>query len=128
MSLNRVILIGRLGKDPEVKNLANDKTVATFSVATDESYGDKKKTEWHRIVAWGKTAELAGKYLEKGREVCVEGRIQTREWEKDGEKKYVTEIVADRVVFVGKPSEEKREEKSKQRDSAPADDGDDIPF
>lgn len=118
MSLNRVILIGRLGKDPEVKNLANDKTVATLSLATDESYGDKKHTEWHRVVAWGKTAELAGKYLEKGREVCVEGRLQTREWEdKEGTKRQTTEIVADRIVFVG--GNKNSESKAKTDDDVP---------
>lgn len=126
MSLNRVILIGRLGKDPETKNLPNDKTVCTFSIATDESFGDKKHTEWHRIVAWGKTAEIAGKYLEKGREVCVEGRIQTRSWEKDGEKKFATEIVCDRLVLLANGGGERRSETRQQAAAAGADD--DIPY
>lgn len=97
--LNKTMLIGRLGRDPEVKYTSGGKAVATFSIATDESYkndkGEKqKRTEWHRIVLWEKSAEIAGKYLKKGALIFVEGRIQSREWEKDGEKHRSFEIVA----------------------------------
>ena len=102
-SVNRAIIIGRLGRDPEVRHTQSGQVVASFSVATDESYKDKQgqkveKTEWHRIVAWGKTAEFCGNYLSKGRLVYVEGKIETRKWtDKDGAEKYTTEIKADRV-------------------------------
>jgi len=108
-SVNRVILVGRLGKDPEV-TMANGVSLAKFSMATDESWKDKssgekqQKTEWHNIVAWRKTAELCGAYLRKGSQVYLEGKLQTRSWEKDGTKRYTTEIVADSVVFLGKPA------------------------
>lgn len=99
-SLNKVELIGRLGKDPEIKNLTNGSAVANFSVATSEVWKDKRsgekqeKTEWHNIVVWNeKTIEFIEKYLAKGDLVRIEGKIQTRSWEKDGEKRYATEIV-----------------------------------
>ena len=97
--LNKTMLIGRLGRDPEVKYTPGGKEVTTFSIATDESYkndkGEKqKRTEWHRIVLWEKNAEVAGKFLKKGALIFVEGRIQSREWEKDGEKHRSFEIVA----------------------------------
>jgi single-strand DNA-binding protein len=103
--VNKVIIVGNLGKDPEVKAVGQT-TVANFSLATSESYTDKsgqkqEKTEWHKIVAWGKLAELAGQYLKKGRQVYVEGKLQTREYEKDGQKRYSTEIVASSVTFLG---------------------------
>ena len=105
--VNRAILVGRLGKDPETKFLDDGKTVTNFSVATDEQWTDKqgqkqKRVEWHRIVCWEKLAEICGKYLAKGRQVYVEGKIQTRKWtDKDGAEKYSTEIVAQQVVFLG---------------------------
>lgn len=102
--VNKVIIVGNLGKDPEVKAVGQN-TVANFSLATSESYtkdGQKQeKTEWHKIVAWGKLAELAGQYLKKGRQVYVEGKLQTREYEKDGQKRYSTEIVANNITFLG---------------------------
>ena len=102
--VNKVIIVGNLGKDPEVKAVGQT-TVANFSLATSESYtkdGQKQeKTEWHKIVAWGKLAELAGQYLRKGRQVYVEGKLQTREYEKDGQKRYSTEIVANNITFLG---------------------------
>lgn len=105
--MNRVILLGRLGKDPDVKALPSGHTVAHLSLATDEP-GKKaadgtreKKTEWHNLTAWGRTAELAGQYLGKGSQVLVEGRLQTRSYEKDGVKHYATEVVVDRLEFVG---------------------------
>ena len=111
MSLNRALLLGHLGADPEVRYTEGGQAVANFRMATSETWTDKagqkqEKTEWHKIVAWGRTAELVGQYLKKGRQVFVEGRIETREWQdKDGQKRWSTEIKADRVVFVGGKSE-----------------------
>lgn len=105
--INKVIIIGHLGADPEVKTIGNGNTVANMSVATSESWVDKEgqrqeKTEWHRIAAWGKLAEICGKHLHKGRQVYVEGRLQTRSWEdQQGQKRYMTEIVAQTVQFLG---------------------------
>jgi single-strand DNA-binding protein len=107
-SVNKVFLIGNLGNDPELKSLEGGKTVTNFSIATNERWKDKltgedrERTEWHRIVAWGKTAELAAEYLGKGRTVCIEGRLQTRSWkDKDGVDRYTTEVVADELTFLG---------------------------
>lgn len=105
--INKVILVGRLGADPEVKTITGGNTVARLSVATSENWTDKQgekqeRVEWHRVVVWGKLAELCGKYLTKGRQAYIEGRIQTRSWEDDqGVKKYSTEIVANTVQFLG---------------------------
>src|SRR4051812_24088333 len=105
--VNKVIVIGRLGNDPEVKTISGGNTVARLSVATSENWTGKdgqkqERTEWHRVVVWGKLAELCGKYLSKGRQVYVEGRLQTRSWEDpQGQKKYSTEIVANTVQFLG---------------------------
>jgi len=109
--VNKVILIGRLGTDPEVRYTNNGGAVANFSMATNESWTDKggqkqEKTEWHRIVVWGKLAELCGQYLAKGRQAFVEGRLQTRDWtDKEGNKRYTTEIVAQTVQFLGGPGD-----------------------
>ena len=106
--INKVILIGNLGRDPEVRFTNGGQAVANFSIATSESWTDKasgqkqEKTEWHRIVVWGKLAELCGEYLKKGRQAYVEGRLQTREWtDKEGKKNYTTEVVANTVQFLG---------------------------
>lgn len=105
--VNKVILVGNLGQDPEVRYSASGSPVANFSIATSESWNDKngqrqERTEWHRIVAWGKLAELCGEYLAKGRQVYVEGKLQTRNWEdRDGNKRYTTEIIANQVTFLG---------------------------
>ncbi len=105
-SLNKVMLIGNLGKDPEVRQ-AGSSSVCNFNIATTEVWNDRdgnrqERTEWHRIVVWGKQAEHCGNYLRKGRSVHLEGKIQTREWEdKEGQKRFTTEIVADRVTFLG---------------------------
>jgi single-strand DNA-binding protein len=108
--LNKVMLIGNLGKDPEVRYTQGGQAVANFSLATNESWTDKagqkqERTEWHRIVVWGKAAELCGEYLSKGRQVYIEGKLQTREWtNKEGQKQYSTEVVASPVggvVFLG---------------------------
>lgn len=107
MSVNKVFIIGRLGHDPAVKYAQSGQAVANLSVATDESYakdGQKiEKTEWHRIVVWGKQAEFCGNYLTKGRLVYIEGKLETRKWQdKDGQEKYTTEIVASRVQALDK--------------------------
>ena len=107
MSINKVILIGRLGQDPELKYTPSGSAVCNFSMATSESWADKsgqkqEKTEWHRIVVWGKLAELCNQYLAKGRQAFVEGSLQTRSWEgKDGQKRYTTEINARNIQFLG---------------------------
>ncbi len=105
--INKVILIGNLGKAPEVRFTPSGQAVANFTMATSESWNDKsgqkqERTEWHRIVVWGKLAELCGQYLTKGRQAYVEGRLQTREWnDKEGKKNYTTEVVAQTVQFLG---------------------------
>src|SRR5437899_4579649 len=99
-SVNKVILIGNLGRDPEVRYTPGGQAVANFTVATNENWTDKQgqkqeRTEWHRIVVWGKLAELCGEYLSKGRQAYIEGRLQTREWtNKEGAKQYTNEVVA----------------------------------
>ncbi len=111
--INKVILVGRLGADPEVKTIAQGSTVATLNLATSENWTDKngqrqEKTEWHRIVVWGKLAEICGKHLTKGRQIYVEGRLQTRQWDdKQGQKRYTTEIVATTVQFLGAQGEQR---------------------
>ena len=107
-SVNRVILIGNLGRDPELRYTAGGQPVASFSVATNERWNDREgktqeRTEWHRIVVWGKQAENCANYLQKGRTVYIEGRLQTREWEdKEGQKRQTTEVVAQTVQFLDK--------------------------
>lgn len=103
-TVNKAILLGRIGKDPEVIK-KDDTVIANFSIATSESWLDKdgkkqEKTEWHRIVAFRKLAEACGEYLTKGKRVYIEGKIQTRSWEKDGVTKYITEIIAENVKFL----------------------------
>jgi single-strand DNA-binding protein len=107
MSVNKVILLGRLGQDPELKHTPSGMSVCNFSLATSENWKDKQsgqkqeKTEWHRIVAWGKQAELCHQYLAKGRQVYVEGKLQTRSWDdKTGQKRYTTEILVSSIQFV----------------------------
>jgi single-strand DNA-binding protein len=107
MSVNKAILVGRLGRDPETRFTSGGQAVANFTMATDESYKDKsgerqKRTEWHRIVVWGKLAEITQQYLKKGMLVYIEGRIQTRQWEdkRDGQKRSTTEIVANAMKML----------------------------
>ena len=110
-SINKVMLIGNLGKDPEIRYTNSGSAVANFSIATNESWKDKEgnrqeRTEWHNIVAWGKLADFAQNYLKKGKSVYLEGRIQTRDWvDNQDVKHYKTEIVANNIQFVG-PREE----------------------
>ena len=109
MSVNKVILVGNVGRDPEVRYLDKNVAVANFTLATTErgftmQNGTQvpERTEWHTIVAWRSLAELAEKYIRKGTKLYIEGKIQTRSWEKDGVKRYVTEIVAERIELLGK--------------------------
>lgn len=112
MSVNKVILVGNLGKDPELRYTASGTAVANFSLATTERYKDRdgnsqEKTEWHNIVAWRQLAEICGKYLGKGRQVYIEGKIQTRSYEdRDGNRRYITEIVADQMQMLGRPGDD----------------------
>ena len=109
-SVNKVILIGNLGRDPEIRYMPSGDAMANMSLATTENWKDKngekqEKTEWHRIVMFGKVAEIAGEYLKKGSPVYFEGRIQTRKWtDKEGQDKYTTEVVADRMQMLGSRS------------------------
>ena len=108
--VNKVILVGRLGKDPEVRNLDNGVAVANFTMATSETYKDrttgekKESTEWHNIVLWRGLAEISQKYLHKGDLVYIEGKLRTRSWEKEGVTRYTTEIVADNMTMLGSRS------------------------
>jgi len=140
--VNKVILIGNLGRDPELRYTQSGQAVANFTLATTENWTDKsgekvERTEWHRIVAWGRTGELCAQYLAKGRSVYIEGRIQTREYEdRDGNKRSTTEINAQTVQFLGGPRGEGSG--SGPRGSGPSSEpepgsgppaaGDDIPF
>jgi len=105
--VNKVIIVGRLGADPELKSVGNGQNVARLSIATSEAWTGKdgqkqERTEWHRVVVWGRQAENCAKHLAKGRQVFVEGRLQTRSWEdQQGQKRYATEIVANNVQFLG---------------------------
>jgi single-strand DNA-binding protein len=139
-SVNKVILIGRLGKDPEVKYTQGGTPVARFSLATDEVWKDQggekqQRTEWHNVVAWNKLAEICGQYLNKGKLVYIEGRLQTRSWEdKEGNKRSTTEVRADNMVMLSARSEEARAEKSiaaaasSEGSTEPEITDDDIPF
>lgn len=132
--VNKAIILGRLGKDPEVKYTPSGTAVANFSVATSEKWKGKdgkeqERTEWHRIVVWQKLAELCGEYLVKGAQAYIEGRIQTRDWEdKDGVKRYVTEIVADKIQFLGSKTSSSRPPAPTEPGAPPAEVEDDIPF
>ena len=130
--VNKVILIGRLGADPEVRYTSNGTPVANFRIATStvltNKQGEKEeKVEWHRIVAFGKLGEICGEYLTKGKQVYIEGRLQTRDWEdKEGNKHWVTEVVATNMQMLGSPPEQNKEEVPPEPiESIPEDD---IPF
>jgi single-strand DNA-binding protein len=133
MSLNKVTLIGHLGQDPELRYLPSGQAVGRFSVATDEPYTDKEgkrqeHTEWHQVVTFGKVAETCGKYLAKVRQVYVEGRLRTREYEakNDGGKRQRTEIVAIRVQFLGTPPTDAKDATAVEEPVPPPDS--DVPF
>lgn len=147
-SVNKVILVGNLGRDPEVRNMANGESVCNFSIATTDSWKDKsgqkqERTEWHNIVMYRRLAEIAGEYLKKGTPVYIEGKLQTRKWQdKDGNDRYTTEIIADQMQMLGgrgdgggqSSAPRQQQQAPRQAPSAPApsgDDGsgdDDIPF
>ena len=143
--VNKVILVGRLGKDPEVRNLENGATVANFTLATSESYkdrttGEKKEiTEWHNIVVWRALAEITQKYLHKGDMVYIEGKLRTRSWEKEGVTRYTTEVVGDNMTMLSTkgsggssnytPAAAESSQAESFRSSAPAESStDDLPF
>ncbi len=110
-SLNKILLIGRLGKDPEIRYTPDQSPVATFSLATSDTWTDKsgtrqERTEWHNIVAWNKLADLCKRFLSKGQQVYIEGRVQTREYtDRDGNKRRITEVVASQMVLLGSRSQ-----------------------
>lgn len=127
--VNRVIIVGTCGQDPETRYLPNGNAVTNLSLATSEQWTDKQtgqkveKTEWHRVSLFGKVAEIAGEYLRKGSQVYIEGKLQTREWEKDGIKRYTTEIVVDMQgtmqLLGGKPDGERQQRAAPDRQPAP---------
>jgi single-strand DNA-binding protein len=127
-SVNKVILIGNLGGNPEVRYTANGTAVAKFSLATNETYSDKEgnrqeQVEWHRVVAWGKLAEICGQYLTKGKQVYLEGQLRTRTWEQDGSNRSATEIIARNLMMLGGRSAQENQE----TDLPPINESD-IPF
>lgn len=143
--VNKVILIGNLGADPEIRHLQNGVSVANFNLATSETFKDKttgekrEQTEWHRVVAWRGLAEITEKYLKKGSKVYVEGKLRTRKWEKDGIDRYTTEIQADEMNLLDRPSGDRTNEPATQYASTAASssataaepaggDLDDLPF
>ncbi len=142
--VNKVILVGNLGKDPEVRHLENGASVANFSIATSETYKDKngnrqEQTEWHNVVLWRGLAEIAEKYLRKGSQIYVEGKLRTRSWQdKDGNTRYTTEVVGDQMTMLGGRSSSGNSttdsaasnEPKKDKGSADisSDDADDLPF
>ena len=142
-AVNKAIILGNLGRDPEVRFTQSGRAVANFPVATtdtwmDQENGRQERTDWHNIVVWGKQAESCGQYLSKGRQVYVEGRIQTRSYDdRDGNKRYVTEIVAQRVQFLGGGGGEGRSGQYESGgtgsgaggyEAPPVPDDDDVPF
>ena len=143
--LNKVQLIGRLGKDPELRSFENGSKVCSFSLATDEQWKDKvtgeKKTrvEWHNVVVWGSLADICSKYLKKGSQIFVEGKLRTRDWEKDGIKRYTTEVFVDDMLMLGSKDDRPAQAappvsaqhapaQQQQGSSTPADQTDDLPF
>ncbi len=135
IGVNKVILVGRLGRDPEVKYTKSGKAVVNFSIATTEKWGGEDHTEWHNLVAWDKLAEVCGEYLFKGSLVYVEGSLRTRSWEKGGEKRYATDVHVRNMQMLGNGDEKKeekgyspREETYPQREEQGPVQEDDIPF
>jgi single-strand DNA-binding protein len=142
MSVNKAIILGHLGKDPDIRYMASGDAVAKFSVATSETYKDKngdkqEKTEWHNVVFFKRQAEIAGEYLKKGSQVYVEGRLQTRKWEdKEGRDRYTTEIVGTELKLIGGRNDSKQDRKEASKEDRPdkkeskgfEDFEDDIPF
>jgi single-strand DNA-binding protein len=145
-SLNKVMLIGNLGRDPEIKYTPSGQAVVTFTMATtrkwkDKEGGDKEDTQWHNIKAWGRTAEVVNQYLKKGRQVFIEGRLEHRQYEQDGQKKYFTEVVCEQMVMLGgkrdegggsEPTYDENQSSQRAYSSAPkgavGGDEEDLPF
>ena len=136
--LNKVQLIGNLGKDPELRYTPNGDAVVSFSVATTEKYKDregnkKEVTEWHNVIAWRQLAEICGKYLHKGKQVYIEGKIKTRSYDdRDGNKKYVTEIIASQMIMLGSVDRQQSEQQARPEPQQQAEStfnpDDEIPF
>jgi single-strand DNA-binding protein len=133
--VNKVILIGHLGKDPEIRYTQGGTCVAIFSIATSETWKNKgtgkkkEQTEWHRIVAWRRLAEICGEYLRKGRQVYIEGSLQTRKWEdKDGNKRYTTEVVASKMQMLGSSGGDGGQPSGERENSSQDRTEDEIPF
>jgi len=145
-SVNKVILIGNLGKDPEIRHLENGATVANFSIATSENYKDRKtgekvtQTEWHNIVAWRGLAEIAEKFIKKGDKIYIEGKLKTRTWQdKEGNNRYSTEVITDNLTMLGSSGEvklnseainapEKEAKTVPEKEFSSPDENDDLPF
>jgi single-strand DNA-binding protein len=139
MSVNKVIILGRLGQDPELKRFDDEKVMCKFSVATSDKWTDKQSgeqkesTEWHNVVAWGKIAELCNSYLSKGRQVYIEGKLKTISWDDDnGVKRYMTQVDAKSVQFIGSKDDGENKKDSPAKDYEPSENAsfanDDIPF
>jgi single-strand DNA-binding protein len=139
--VNKVILVGNLGRDPEVRSTPSGQSVANFTLATSRRWNDRdgnrqEQTEWHRIVCWGRQAEVAGEYLTKGKQIYVEGRLQTRSWEdkQSGEKRYTTEVICDNFQMLGRRDDSaggsygRQTEPQSEVADAPGAPDDDIPF
>lgn len=131
-SLNKAMIIGNLGKDPELKYMPNGKAVVSFSIATSQKWKDndgnpQEKTEWHNVTAFDKLAEIIGEYVKKGSKVYIEGRLQTDKWEKDGVTHYTTKIIASQMVMLGGKSE-KVEQSEVISGSPETPNSDDLPF
>ena len=138
--VNRVSILGNVGQDPETRSMPNGTMVANLSIATSETWKDKNsgqqqdKTEWHRAVAFGKLAEIIGQYVKKGSKLYIEGKLQTRSWEQDGQKRYATEVVVSEMQFVDSRSETGNTQSQKPQQSQPAQGSsfynfdEDIPF
>ena len=141
--INKVIIVGNLGQDPEIKYTAGGAAVTNISIATSDSWKDKdsgmdqERTEWHRVVLWRRLAEIAGEYLKKGSKVYIEGQLQTRKWEQDGQTRYTTEIIARDMQFLdsrGSSNNQSTQESPEMNDQSAADvpdsdiNDDDIPF
>ena len=138
-SINKVLLLGNLGRDPELRSTPKGNNVLNFSMATSRRWKDREaevvhdETDWHRIVVWGRQAEVLSEYLKKGSQVHIEGRLQTRSWsDNDGAKRYTTEIVASRIQMLGRPEDRRTPEPVDEPEvpvaSAESDGNDDIPF
>lgn len=133
-SLNKVLLIGNLGRDPEIRYTGSGTAVASFSLATSERFKNKggeweERTEWHNIIFWGRLAEIAGEYLAKGKTVFIEGKLQTRKWQdRDGKDRYTTEIIGEKMLMLSRKNGTNGDEPDQFNGGQGPSEGDDIPF